>query len=139
MCMVADICLSYFSISDQNNLRPCPIALCILIILRQSSAPPLPSAAFDNAVVSFTRQTTWNLMLTQLWWLDLTLQQLPLISRTALAPRLEDAAVIFMKLFFCLCPWAGMVRTSRSLLFFLMESSKLCWGCYSAGGREAKC
>ena len=38
-------------------------------------------------------------MLTQLWWLDLTLQQLPLISRTTLAPRFKDAVVIFLRLF----------------------------------------
>ena len=40
--------------------------------------------------------------------------------------------------FFCLYPWAGMVRTSRSLLCFLMESSKLSWGCYSAGGKGSE-
>lgn len=52
-----------------------------------------------TCLFSSTRQITRNQILTQLWWLDLTHQQLPLISRTTLARRLEDAAVNFF--FFC--------------------------------------
>ena len=33
--------------------------------------------------------------------------------------------------FFCLSPWAGILRKSRP--FFVMDGSKFCWGCCSVG------